>query len=115
MFTREAVTLIFERSQGIPRTVNVLADNALLTGFAAGQRPVTRQIVLEVCRDFDLRQLASDEGEAFEPNEPPSAVGQRDRLLGIDAEAPDANRGDATADRATDSYASPSMKRWRFF
>ena len=54
VFTREAVTLIHDRSQGIPRTISVIADNALLTGFAVGQRPVNSATVLEVCRDFDL-------------------------------------------------------------
>jgi general secretion pathway protein A len=54
LFTRDAVTLIFERSGGIPRTISVLCDNALLTGCGLGQRPVTRAIVLEVARDFDI-------------------------------------------------------------
>jgi hypothetical protein len=54
MFTREAVQLIHERSRGIPRTINVIADNALVNGFAAQQRPVTTVLVREVCRDFDL-------------------------------------------------------------
>jgi general secretion pathway protein A len=54
MFTREAVMLIHERSGGIPRTVSVLCDNALLTGFALGRRPVDSEIVLEVAHDFDL-------------------------------------------------------------
>ena len=54
IFTREAVLLIHERANGIPRTVSVIADNALLTGFAAGERPVGTKIVLEVCRDLDL-------------------------------------------------------------
>ena len=39
---------------GIPRTISVLADNALLTGFAMERRPVNNQIVMDVCRDFDF-------------------------------------------------------------
>ena len=54
LFTREAVMLIHERSGGIPRTINVLCDNALLTGFGLGRQPVDRSIVLEVARDLDL-------------------------------------------------------------
>jgi len=54
VFTREAVALLHQAARGIPRTINVLADNALLGGFAAGVRPVRRSIVSEVCRDFDL-------------------------------------------------------------
>jgi general secretion pathway protein A len=54
VFTREAVTLIHEVSRGIPRTISVICDNALLTGFAVGQRPVNSTTIREVCRDFDL-------------------------------------------------------------
>lgn len=54
VFTREAVTLVHERSMGVPRTISVIADNALLTGFAVGQRPVNSSTIREVCRDFDL-------------------------------------------------------------
>jgi len=54
LFTREAVMEIYDTSRGIPRTVNVLCDNALITGLAMKRRPVDRDIVREVCRDFDL-------------------------------------------------------------
>ena len=58
VFTREAVMLIHEYSRGIPRTINVIADNALLGGFATGQHTVTRQLVLEACADFDIAGAA---------------------------------------------------------
>jgi len=54
VFTREAVALIHERSGGLPRTISVIADNALVGGFAAGQRPVGSDLVREICRDFDF-------------------------------------------------------------
>jgi general secretion pathway protein A len=54
IFTRQAVTLIHEYSRGLPRTISVMCDNALMSGFALDQRPVDGDIVLEVCRDFDL-------------------------------------------------------------
>ena len=54
LFTREAVTTIFERSKGIPRTISVICDNALVSGFALARKPVGRDIILEVCRDFQL-------------------------------------------------------------
>jgi len=57
VFTREAVGLIHNASHGLPRMVSVLADNALLGGFARGQRPVGSQVVQEVCRDFDLKAV----------------------------------------------------------
>jgi len=58
IFTRQAVTLIHEYSRGLPRTISVMCDNALMSGFALDQRPVDGDIVLEVCRDFDYRSTA---------------------------------------------------------
>ena len=63
LFSRESVITIHERSRGIPRTINVICTNALLTGYAEGQRPVSRETVDAVCRDFDL---------VGTPNEPPA-------------------------------------------
>jgi general secretion pathway protein A len=54
LFTREAIALVHQRSRGIPRTINVICDNALVTGFAAEQRLIEVRIVREVCRDFDF-------------------------------------------------------------
>jgi general secretion pathway protein A len=54
VFTRQAVALMYERSAGLPRTISVIADNALLAGLAANQKPVGADLVREVCRDFDL-------------------------------------------------------------
>lgn len=54
IFTREAATLLHQKAAGIPRTINVLADNALLAAFARQQSPVTSQIVSEVIQDFRI-------------------------------------------------------------
>ena len=62
LFTREAVMAIHERSQGIPRVISVICHNALITGFALSTKPVTTDIVLEVCRDFDLANPVILEG-----------------------------------------------------
>lgn len=73
VFTREAVGVLYEASHGLPRLINVIADNALLGGFAAGVRPVGRELVLDVCRDFDLiRRLEPAAGEPA-PGTPPPA------------------------------------------
>jgi general secretion pathway protein A len=54
LFTRDAVLAIHEHSSGIPRTVSVICDNALVNGFATDVKPVGRDLVLEVCRDFEF-------------------------------------------------------------
>jgi len=54
IFTADAVRLIHERSHGVPRTISVICDNALVNGFALDRRPVDADLVLDVCRDFDF-------------------------------------------------------------
>jgi general secretion pathway protein A len=53
-FTREALMLIHRHALGIPRTINVICDNALISAFAADQNMVGEDLVREVCRDLDL-------------------------------------------------------------
>ena len=55
VFTREAVAAVYQASGGLPRTVNVICDNALIGGFAAQVKPINAAFVDEVCRDFDIR------------------------------------------------------------
>lgn len=54
IFTREAIDTVHECAGGIPRTISVICDNALVTAFALDRRQVDTDIVLEVCRDFDF-------------------------------------------------------------
>ena len=54
VFTRESVKLIHEYSGGIPRTISVICDNALVSGMALDRRPVDLAVVLEVCQEFRL-------------------------------------------------------------
>ena len=74
VFTREAVALICKHSQGFPRLINVIADNALLGGFAAGQRPVGSDIVREICGDGDVQGPAEDVGPVAQVMGPAEAV-----------------------------------------
>ncbi len=51
VFTKNALRLIAESAQGIPRNLNILSDNALITGFGSQVRPVNARIVKEVLAD----------------------------------------------------------------
>jgi general secretion pathway protein A len=62
IFTREAVMAIHAASHGIPRIINVLCDNALVSGYAAQVRPIPVGIVADACRDFDLKPPAAGTG-----------------------------------------------------
>ena len=54
VFTPDAIAAVYQNAAGIPRTISVICDNALVTGFALDWRPVDRDVILEVCRDLDL-------------------------------------------------------------
>ena len=54
LFDNAAVKLIGQVSQGIPRIINNICDNALLYGYAATSEVITREIVEEVVRALDL-------------------------------------------------------------
>ena len=53
-FDRHAVKRVAYYSKGIPRIINVLCDNGLLTAYAAGQQSVTAAMVDRVALDLDL-------------------------------------------------------------
>jgi general secretion pathway protein A len=54
IFTPGAVDFIFRCTEGIPRQINNVCDNAMLAGFAAGATTIGRDIVEEVADTFDL-------------------------------------------------------------
>jgi general secretion pathway protein A len=45
LFTDEACKIIADTSRGVPRTINILCDTALVYGFAAGADKITAEIV----------------------------------------------------------------------
>ena len=54
LFTRESATLLHHHSSGIPRSINGLADNAMLAAFGRQSRQITSDLVETVARDFRL-------------------------------------------------------------
>ena len=64
MFTRDAIQVIHEGSRGIPRSISVICENALVGAFAENQKPVTRALVQEVCDEFDLSPETPVEDQA---------------------------------------------------
>jgi general secretion pathway protein A len=54
IFTPGAIDLLFQCSEGIPRQINNLCDNAMLAGYAAGEQVIGRQIIEEVADNLDL-------------------------------------------------------------
>ena len=53
VFTPEAVSLICQYARGIPRTINILCDNAFLIGYGLSREKIDAAIIHEVIRDMD--------------------------------------------------------------
>jgi general secretion pathway protein A len=53
LFDDDAVKEIFRYSKGIPRLINVICDNSLMTGFVYEKQVIDRGIVREVIKDME--------------------------------------------------------------
>ena len=115
IFTAEAVQLVYQASRGLPRIISVVCDNALLGAFALGRPTVVADVVLQVCRDFDLQQpghgghgavhapqpttpLSHAGGPAIAPLRPPSSRPPSDH---DDAPAPPPSATDDATEATT--------------
>ncbi len=107
VFTREAVRAIYDRSRGIPRLINVLCENALVTAFAMGRKPVGDDIVAEVGADFDLHPETSNMSSVTRFEDTPAAGQESAEAPGAPSEPEAARRGIFGLSAA----ASPS-RRW---
>ena len=54
IFSDEALSKVFEYSRGIPRIINNLCENSMVSAFSAEQRPVTADVITDVAADFRL-------------------------------------------------------------
>jgi general secretion pathway protein A len=111
VFTRDAVIAIHEAAGGLPRTISVICDNALVTGFADNIKPVGSDIVAAVCADFHLSRLAKS------PFEPVAAAPMlRGAGESTTAVAPPLALTMRTGERVEDPYYGDGRpKRFSFF
>lgn len=58
-FTPEALKTIYEFSKGVPRLVNQICDNALLTGYVEEAQIIDERIITEVINDSPIFQLVN--------------------------------------------------------
>ncbi len=54
IFSPEAIDMIYRCSEGIPRQINNLCDNAMVASYSAGERIVSRNSVIEVAKNLDM-------------------------------------------------------------
>ena len=66
IFTPEAVDLINQCSKGVPRLINNLCDNAMISAFLADTRSIDREIIEEVAENLDLLPYRDVPGAGIE-------------------------------------------------
>ncbi len=69
IFDADALAKVFEYSRGIPRIINNLCENSMVSAFARQQRSVTPEMITEVAADFRLNVAPST------PEEPAANAG----------------------------------------
>ena len=52
IFHHDAVKEIYRHSRGIPRLINIICDNALLTGYSQNQNRIDKSLIREVVHDI---------------------------------------------------------------
>jgi hypothetical protein len=82
LFTANACSLLHQVSRGVPRLINIIADTALIYGYAEGAEMINRSLVYAVVRDkvqtgsLQLAHLAHrrthHEGGGHRPAEAPA-------------------------------------------
>ena len=74
VFSPGAIDYIFRCSEGIPRNINNLCDNALLAGYAAGETTIGRGIIEDIAETFDMLPRSDRGLQAGEEREAPARI-----------------------------------------
>ena len=74
-FIRDAIQQIALYSNGIPRLMNIICDNALLCAYARSKKIVSADMIKEVARDLRL----GSEVQVTEAETPPVPVSETER------------------------------------
>jgi len=72
IFPAETIAKVYRHSRGIPRLINTVCENALITAYARQARSVTPEIIEDIAADFRLgvvhqpkaEPAANEEGDA---------------------------------------------------
>ncbi|HKP47973.1 MAG TPA: AAA family ATPase [Pyrinomonadaceae bacterium] len=74
IFSSEAIDYIYRCTEGIPRNINNLCDNALLAGYAAAEVTIGRSVIEEVAESFDMLPRIDRGLQSGEENEMPARI-----------------------------------------
>jgi len=83
LFTADAMEMVFRLSRGIPRSINLTCDSALIYGFAEEVRTIDSEVVSKAAKQLDLMGLVriEDADGTAAPGPAPAAQGNGDGRL----------------------------------
>jgi len=74
IFPDETIALIYHFSRGIPRVINNLCENSLISGYGKQTKVITAELVQEVASDLRLNQGTTASTEDQQGHNPAMAV-----------------------------------------
>ncbi len=74
IFSPAAIDYIYRCTEGIPRNINNICDNALLAGYASGETTIGRATIEEVAESFDMLPSLERGMQAGEEKESPARI-----------------------------------------
>jgi general secretion pathway protein A len=74
IFTSSAIDYIYRCTEGIPRNINNLCDNAMLAGYAAGDLTIGPATIQEVADNLDMLPRAERRAPGGEVRELPARI-----------------------------------------
>ena len=74
IFSSSAIDYIYRCTEGIPRNINNLCDNAMLAGYATGDLTISRAIIEEVAESLDMLPRAERRAPIAEPRALPARI-----------------------------------------
>jgi general secretion pathway protein A len=105
VFSPSAIDYIFRCSEGIPRNINNLCDNALLAAYAAGETTVGRGIIEDIAETFDMLPRSDRGLQAGEEREAPA------RIFSSAGRAELWAAGNGTAEKETETTTSVPVEQ----
>jgi len=81
VFPMETIIELHRQSQGYPRLVNTLCENALIHGYARQLRTISPEIIEEIAGDFRLNVMHPSPEEAAKPRDPSAEVARAAKTL----------------------------------
>jgi hypothetical protein len=103
VFSPDAIDFLFRCSEGIPRNINNLCDNALLAGYAAGETTIDRSIIEDIAETFDMLPRSG----GMQPGEVREAPG---RIFSPEGRAELWSAGNSKSDKETEKVPSVPLE-----